>query len=89
MGIPYGSLTKTFPRPTIPAPAPRQRAWKLYKLYRNWFGRLYCQPSCRNGHREAFLRGMFELPKGAPGFYEARTGATWTGSAPRAGLWTR
>ena len=71
--IPYESLTKDFSKTNYSsARAALNEAWKLYSFYRNWFGRLYCQPVYEMVIEEAFLRGMFELPKGAPGFYEAR-----------------
>ncbi|MFQ9491184.1 MAG: phage portal protein [Bilophila wadsworthia] len=73
VGIPYESLTKDFSKTNYSsARAALNEAWKLYSFYRNWFGRLYCQPVYEMVIEEAFLRGMFELPKGAPGFYEAR-----------------
>lgn len=73
VGIPYESLTKDFSKTNYSsARAALNEAWKLYSFYRNWFGRLYCQPVYEMVMEEAFLRGMFELPKGAPGFYEAR-----------------
>ena len=83
VGIPYESLTKDFSKTNYSsARAALNEAWKLYSFYRNWFGRLYCQPVYEMVMEEAFLRGMFELPKGAPGFYEARTfwcNADWIG----------
>lgn len=83
VGIPYESLTKDFSKTNYSsARAALNEAWKLYSFYRNWFGRLYCQPVYEMVMEEAFLRGMFELPKGAPGFYEARKfwcNADWIG----------
>ena len=83
VGIPYESLTKDFSKTNYSsARAALNEAWKLYSFYRQWFGRLYCQPVYEMVLEEAFLRGMFELPKGAPGFYEARAfwcNADWIG----------
>lgn len=85
VGIPYESLTKDFSKTNYSsARAALNEAWKLYSFYRNWFGRLYCQPLYEMVVEEAFLRGMLELPKGAPGFYEARKfwcNADWRGPA--------
>ena len=45
VGIPYESLTKDFSKTNYSsARAALNEAWKLYSFYRNWFGRLYCQP---------------------------------------------
>lgn len=83
VGIPYESLTKDFSKTNYSsARAALNEAWKLYSFYRHWFGRLYCQPVYEMVIEEAYLRGFFELPKGAPGFYEARKfwcNADWIG----------
>lgn len=83
VGIPYESLTKDFSKTNYSsARAALNEAWKLYSFYREWFGRLYCQPLYEMVIEEAYLRGMFELPAGAPGFYEARKfwcNADWRG----------
>ena len=58
VGIPYESLTKDFSKTNYSsARAALNEAWKLYSFYRNWFGRLYCQPVYEMVIEEAFLRG--------------------------------
>ncbi len=83
LGIPYESLTKDFSKTNYSsARAALNEAWKLYNFYRQWFGRLYCQPVYEMVIEEAFLRGIITLPKNAPGFYEARKlwcNADWIG----------
>lgn len=85
LGIPYESLSKDFSKTNYSsARAALNEAWKLYQFYRRWFARMYCQPLYEMVMEEAHLRGLLPLPKGAPGFYEARRFwccATWVGPA--------
>ncbi len=85
VGIPYESLTKDFSKTNYSsARAALNEAWKLYSWYRNFFAGHYCQHVWEMVLEEAFLRGMFTLPKKAKGFYEARRfwcNADWIGPA--------
>ena len=83
LGIPFESLTKDFSKTNYSsARAALNEAWKVYNYYRKWFARLYCQPIWEMVIEEAYLRGMFTLPKSAPNFYDKRKlwcNADWIG----------
>lgn len=58
--------------------------WKVFTWMRAFMGRHYCQPFYAMQIEEAYLRGEWTPPKGAPDFYEARelwTSAQWIGPA--------
>lgn len=84
-GIPYETLAKDYSKTNYSSMrAALNEAWKLYDYYRSWFARQYCQPIWEMVVEEAWLRGMFTLPDGAPDFYDARDlwcNANWVGPA--------
>ena len=56
-------------------------AWKTYSLYWDWFINDFCQLIWEMVFEEAWLRGLIELPRSGPDFYEAReayTNAGWS-----------
>lgn len=58
--------------------------WRVYAWYRNFLGSNYCQHIFDCVIEEAYLRGEWAPPAGAPGFYEARdlwTSCMWVGPA--------
>lgn len=83
--MPYEVLAKDFSKTNYSsARAALLEAWRVYLLYRagmvNWF----CQPVYEQIMEEAYLRGMLEIPAGAPDFYEAKAewcNAMWIGAA--------
>ena len=83
--MPYEVLAKDFSKTNYSsARASLLEAWRVYLLYRagmvNWF----CQPVYEQIMEEAFLRGMLDIPAGAPDFYEAKAewcNAMWIGAA--------
>lgn len=83
--IPYEVLTRDFTKTTYSsARAALMEAWRVYEIYRAFMVRHYCQPVWEMVLEEAWLRGWFELPPGAPDFYEARAwwcNARWIGPA--------
>ncbi|UIJ38717.1 phage portal protein [Desulfobaculum bizertense] len=85
VGMPYEVLAKDYSKTNYSsARAALLEAWRVFMLYRTWIVRHYCQPIWRMVQEEAWLRGMYQLPKGAPDFYEAihaYTNASWIGPA--------
>ena len=58
--------------------------WKVFNWMRGFMGRHYCQVFYEAVLEEAYLRGEWTPPKGAPDFYDARslwTSAQWIGPA--------
>lgn len=58
--------------------------WRVYMWYRSFLGANYCQHVFSSVIEEAYLRGEWAPPAGAPGFYEARdlwTSCVWVGPA--------
>lgn len=73
VGLPYEVILKDFSKTNYSsARAALNEAWKVFKLYRDWYARLYCHPVWEMVQEEAYLRGRLQLPASAPGFYEAR-----------------
>lgn len=71
-GLPYTQVLKDFSDTNYSsARAALQEAWKLYQDYRAWLVRQFCQPVREHVLEEAYLRGLWSLPKGAPDFYGA------------------
>lgn len=85
VGMPYEVLAKDFSKTNYSsARAALLEAWRIFLLYRAWIVRHYCQPIWNMVQEEAWLRGMIQLPSGAPDFYDALpayTSATWVGPA--------
>lgn len=85
VGMPYEVLAKDFSKTNYSsARAALLEAWRIFLLYRKWITRHYCQPIWGMVQEEAWLRGMIQLPAGAPDFYDARhayCAATWIGPA--------
>ena len=83
LGLPREIIFKDFTQTTFSsARAALNEAWRTFLLYRVWLVDHFCQPVWRMVQEEAYLRGMIELPVGAPGFYEAMahwTAADWQG----------
>lgn len=58
--------------------------WRVFMWHRSFLGGNYCQPAFDAVIEEAYLRGEWAPPAGAPGFYEARdlwTSCVWVGPA--------
>lgn len=58
--------------------------WRVFMWHRSFLGGNYCQPVFDAVIEEAYLRGEWAPPAGAPGFYEARdlwTSCVWVGPA--------
>ena len=58
--------------------------WRVFKWHSSFLGNNYCQPIFDCVIEEAYLRGEWAPPAGAPGFYEARdlwTSCVWVGPA--------
>jgi lambda family phage portal protein len=83
--VPYEVLTKDFSKTTYSsARAALLEAWRVYGVYRSFFTRHYCQPVYQMVMEEAWLRGYFTLPAGAPDFYDGLRfwcNARWIGPA--------
>lgn len=81
-GIPYNQILKDFSDTNYSsARAALLEAWRVYQDYRAWLVRHFCQPVREHVLEEAWLRGMWRAPKGAPGFYAALdlyTACRWT-----------
>ena len=72
-GIPYEVVAKDFSKTNYSsARAALLEAWRVFQFYQKWLIDGLCQPSWDMVIEEAWLRGMIELPKGAPDFYAAR-----------------
>lgn len=70
--IPYEVLAKDFSKTNYSsARAALLEAWRVYLMYRNFFVRHYCQRIWCMVQEEAVLRGIVQLPAGAPDFYAA------------------
>ncbi len=81
-GIPYNQILKDFSDTNYSsARAALLEAWRVYQDYRAWLVRKFCQPVREHVLEEAWLRGMWTIPQGAPGFYSAMdlyTACRWT-----------
>ena len=81
-GIPYEQIQKDFSQTNYSsARAALLEAWRVYQNYRLWLVRHFCQPVRAQVLEEAYLRGMWTPPKGAPDFYAAMdlwTACRWT-----------
>ncbi|NDV20010.1 phage portal protein [Pseudodesulfovibrio sp. JC047] len=84
-GMPYEVLSKDFSQTNYSsARAALLEAWRVYLIYRAWAGVHFCQVNWAMVQEEAWLRGMWEMPSGAPDFYDARhayLGTRWIGPA--------
>lgn len=84
-GMPYEVLSKDFSQTNYSsARAALLEAWRVFRRYRSWMERLFCQPVWAMVQEEAFLRGYWRIPAGAPDFYAQRaawTAARWIGPA--------
>ena len=81
VGLPYEIIAKDFSKTNYSsARAALLEAWRVYSFYQKWLVFSFCQPLWEMVIEEAWLRGMIEIPKGSPDFYQARhlyTGAMW------------
>lgn len=81
-GIPYNQILKDFSDTNYSsARAALLEAWRVYQDYRAWLVRQFCQPVREHVLEEAWLRGMWSIPEGAPGFYQHMdlyTACRWT-----------
>lgn len=81
VGLPYEVIAKDFSKTNYSsARAALLEAWRVYSFYQKWLVFSFCQPLWEMVIEEAWLRGMIEIPKGSPDFYQARhlyTGAMW------------
>ncbi len=84
-GMPYEVLSKDFSQTNYSsARAALLEAWRVFRRYRSWMERLFCQPVWRIVMEEAWLRGYWKIPAGCPDFYDepqAWTQARWVGPA--------
>lgn len=80
-GIPYEIVAKDFSKTNYSsARAALLEAWRMFGFYQKWLVQGLCQPCWDMALEEGWLRGMIELPKGSPDWYEARhlyTPAMW------------
>ncbi|MEE4113483.1 MAG: phage portal protein, partial [Desulfobacteraceae bacterium] len=79
IGLPYELIAKDFSKTNYSsARASLLEGRRVFKSWRSWFSRRFCQPIWDLVLEEAYLRGMFD----APDFYENRheyTRAAWIG----------
>jgi lambda family phage portal protein len=84
-GMPYEVLAKDFSQTNYSsARAALLEAWRVYMIYRSWAGAHFCQVNWAMVQEEAFLRGLWTIPAGAPDFYDAQhayLGTRWIGPA--------
>lgn len=84
-GIPYEVVSKDFSKTNYSsARAALLEAWRVYTMYRFWLVDHFCQPFWEMFFEESWLRGLIELPAGAPDFYDARAAycrTDWIGPA--------
>ena len=85
VGLPAIAVSKDFSQTNYSSSrAAMNEAWRTFKWFRRFLSERYCQPVWEMLLEEAWLRGMLELPAGAPGFYEARElwcSCEWVGPA--------
>jgi len=85
VGLPAIAVSKDFSQTNYSSSrAAMNEAWRTFRWFRRFLAERYCQPVWEMLMEEAWLRGMLELPAGAPGFYEARelwTSCEWVGPA--------
>ena len=73
VGLPAIAVSKDFSQTNYSSSrAAMNEAWRTFRWFRRFLSERYCQPVWEMLVEEAWLRGMLELPAGAPGFYEAR-----------------
>lgn len=71
-GMPYEIATKDFSKTNYSsARAALMEADRVFRTYRAFFTAMFLQPVWNMVIEEAWLKGMVELPKGSPDFYEA------------------
>lgn len=84
-GMPDIVVSKKYERTNYSsARAAQNEAWRVFRWYRQFFGEKYAQKCYEMMLEEAYLRGYFQLPAGAPDFYEAFelwTSCAWHGPA--------
>ncbi|MBI9112260.1 phage portal protein [Maridesulfovibrio ferrireducens] len=81
-GLPYHQVIKDFSETNYSsARAALLESWREFEVYRGWLVRHFLQPIRIMVLEEAYLRGYWKIPAGAPGFYEAMrlwTACRWT-----------
>ena len=81
-GLPYHQVIKDFSETNYSsARAALLESWREFEVYRDWLVRQFLQPVRAMVLEEAYLRGYWQIPAGAPGFYEAMklwTACSWT-----------
>ncbi|WP_243546392.1 phage portal protein [Pseudodesulfovibrio tunisiensis] len=84
-GMPYEVLAKDFSQTNYSsARAALLEAWRVFMVYRSWAGAHFCQITWNMVQEEAYLRGLWSVPAGAPDFYDdpfAYLGVRWIGPA--------
>jgi lambda family phage portal protein len=87
VGMPYEVIAKDFSKTNYSsARAALLEAWRVFGFYQKWLVQSLCQPCWDMVLEEAWLRGMIQLPKGSPDWYDARHLYTWaTWIPPRKG----
>ena len=84
-GLSYLAVSRNYEKVNYSSARAAMNAdWKVFMWFRNFLARHYCQCFWEMVIEEAYLRGEWEVPVGAPDFYEARelwTSAMWTGPA--------
>ncbi len=69
-GLPYEQVARDFSDTNYSsARAALLEAWRVYQEYRHWLLRHFCKPVRAQVLEEAWLRGYWSIPKGAPDFY--------------------
>lgn len=77
IGMPYEVIARDFSKTNYSsARAALLEAHRVIQLYQKWLIDSLCQPCFEMVFEEAWLRGMIEIPKGAPDFYEGRIAYT-------------
>ena len=72
IGMPYEVISKDFSKTNYSsARAALLEAWRVFAVYQKWMVDGFCQPVWMMVLEEAWLRGMIDLPKGSPDWYDA------------------
>jgi len=81
VGMPYEIIAKDFSKTNYSsARAALLEAWRVFKFYQKWLVDQFCQLVWEMVLEEAYLRGLLQLPKGSPDWYDAMpayTRAIW------------
>ncbi len=79
--LPYELLLKSFTSSYSASRGALIEAWKMFKMYRGWLSRDFCQPIYEEWLAEAIAKGRIEAPGyfSDPAIKKAYTKAEWSG----------